>query len=230
MDVAQPVSIVVDHREAPSGVVELLRAHEEVTVTVASLPCGDFRLDDHLLVERKTLPDLVASIQDGRLFSQGSRLARAGPWSVLILEGTSRDLAMSGMRREAIQGALITVTLYLGVPLLRAQDLEETVQLMLYAARQGRRVASGALPRQGRRPRGKARLQARVLQGLPGVGPTRAKRLLERFGTVEAVMTADTQALAAVRGIGSGTAHAIRWAVRDTGVLHEREREGIFPL
>ena len=87
------------------------------------------------------------------------------------MEGTGRDLAAIGMRREAIQGALITLTLYLGIPLLRSRNLHETIQLLLYAARQSRVVASGALPRKGRRYKGKRRVQAHILQGLPSVGP-----------------------------------------------------------
>ncbi len=40
-------------------------------------------------------------------------------------------------------------------------------------------------------------------------------RLLEAFGSVEAALTASTQDLIGVPGIGSTTAEAIRWAVRE---------------
>jgi excinuclease UvrABC nuclease subunit len=69
--------------------------------------------------------------------------------------------------------------------------------------------------REGRRPRAKLSIQTRVLQGLPGVGPERARRLLERFGDLETVMAAGVTELASVRGIGRSTAQAIRWAVKD---------------
>jgi DNA excision repair protein ERCC-4 len=72
------------------------------------------------------------------------------------------------------------------------------------------------LPRKGGRPRGKARVRSRILQGLPGVGPERARRLLDRFGTVGAVIAAPAEALVSVPGIGPGTAEAIRWAVQET--------------
>jgi Fanconi anemia group M protein len=49
-----------------------------------------------------------------------------------------------------------------------------------------------------------------LLQGLPGVGPDRAGRLLERFGTIEKVMTATEDELRAAAGIGEKTAHRIR--------------------
>ncbi|MEA3277106.1 MAG: ERCC4 domain-containing protein [Pseudomonadota bacterium] len=227
---SQPISILVDDRDVQSGIVDILRERDDVSVDIQRLPLGDYLIDEHLLVERKTLVDLVASIKDGRLFGQGCRLASSPLWTALILEGTSKDLAQSHMRREAIQGALITLTLFLGIPLLRSQSPRETVQLLLFAARQGRAVATGALPRPGRRPRGKARTQSRVLQGLPGVGPERAKRLLERFGSLEAVMLAEASELAAVPGIGKGTAEGIRWAVRESGSFYGSASHGIFPL
>lgn len=218
MDASQHYSILVDDRESTGAVLAALRRRECVRIQVERLPVGDYRVDDTLLFERKTLPDLVASIKDGRLFAQGLRLANAPPplRGALILEGTSQDLAECRMRREAIQGALVTLTLFLGLPLLRSMDPEETASLILFSARQGRTFASGALPRKGKRRRGKQRVQSRVLQGLPGIGPERARRLLERFGTIEAVIAAPAADLATVPGIGQGTAEAIRWAVEET--------------
>ena len=88
------------------------------------------------------------------------------------------------MSWESIQGALVTVTLFFGIPILRTYTPEETAQTMLIAARQANTVATGALPRHGYRPLGKRARQLFILQGLPGVGPGRAGRLLERFGNV----------------------------------------------
>jgi ERCC4-type nuclease len=136
--------------------------------------------------------------------------------ATVVLEGRGRDLSASRMRREAIQGALAMLTLEIGIPILRSADAAETAGLMLIAARQRRAVASGALPRHGRRPRGKRRLQTHILQGLPGVGPARAQHLIERFGSIEAVVSASASELAEVPGIGSATAEMIRWAVEES--------------
>jgi len=191
---------------------------------------GDYLIDESLLIERKTLADLVSSIKDGRLFGQGCGLARSRLWTALILEGTGKDLAGSEMRREAIQGALITLTLFLGIPLLRSRDPQETAQLLLFAARQARTLKTGALPRRGRRPRGKRRVQARILQGLPGIGPERAKRLLDEFGSVEAVMRAEIEELASVQGVGTATAETIRWAVTEALAGYGWDDQEIFPI
>lgn len=214
------ISILVDDRESTAAVVAALRQDPQADVRMRRLPVGDYLVDDALLFERKTLPDLIASIKDGRLFRQGLRLASASARGILILEGSSRDLAHNRMRREAIQGALMTLTLSFGIPLLRAVDADETARLILLAARQGRARASGSLPRPGQRPRGKPRVQSRILQGLPGIGPERAKRLIDHFGSIEAVMAANVGELAGVPGIGERIAHGIRWAVEEPSATY----------
>lgn len=69
----------------------------------------------------------------------------------------------------------------------------------------------GALPRHGYRRKGKAAVQSYVLQGIPTVGPARARELIRHFGSVSAVMTADEEVLRAVDGIGARTARVINW-------------------
>ena len=105
------------------------------------------------------------------------------------------------MRREAIQGALIAVTLVLGLPILRSLNAAETARLMIYAARQARAWSIGALPCRKRRPKGKRRAQLQMLQGLPGIGPERARRLLDAFGNVESVLMASSDELQSLDGM-----------------------------
>ena len=210
-----PIPILIDDRERASTLPAELARTGVFAIDVMRLALGDYLVDGRFLFERKTLPDLALSIQDGRLFRQALRLAESPLRAGLILEGTAADLGGSGMRWEAIQGALVTVALFIGLPLLRCRTPAETARTFEFVARQGRAAAGGALPRRGRRPKGKAAWQRYLLQGLPGIGPARAARLLDHFGTVEAVVTADAAALAAVPGIGANTARALRWAVEE---------------
>lgn len=212
-----PIRITADDRERHSGTVEALRGMNGIELRMARLPLGDYEVEGRILFERKTLVDLVASLKDGRLLRQACRLAAAPIPAVLILEGTARDLAGSGMRREAVQGALVHIALFLGIPLLRAKSPEESARLMRYAAQQRRAVRTAALPRSSPagRPKGRRKMQLQILQSLPGVGPERAQHLLEAFGSVEAVFCAEVEALASVPGVGTGTARAIRRAVRE---------------
>ena len=86
---------------------------------------------------------------------------------------------------------------------------------MLYAARQVNLVAGGGIPRHGSRPKGRRKRQLFILQGLPGVGKQRAARLLEKFGSVQAVVTASYEGLQSVEGAGKHIAEQIRWAVNE---------------
>ena len=89
--------------------------------------------------------------------------------------------------------------------------------MIVYAARQVQAAARGALYRPGYRPKGKRKRQIYILQGLPGVGPERAARLLDRFGSVEGVICAGSEDLQSIEGIGRHIADKIRWAVCERG-------------
>ena len=210
----RPIPILVDDRES-SLVSDALRQSPELDVTVTRLKLGDYVVDGRFLFERKTVFDLIVSIVDGRLFSQSQRLASSPLRPVLIIEGDDSEVASFDMKWESIQGALVTVTLFFGIPVLRTHTGVETAQTMLISARQANTVATGALPRHGYRPLGKRARQLFILQGLPGIGPRRARLLLERFGSVESVMNATLEDLQSVKSVGERGAGKIRWAVEE---------------
>jgi len=210
-----PINIIADDRENKSEVIESLMGIENVKVSIYRLSIGDYQVDNRLIVERKTLKDFVVSIIDGRLFKQMLCLANSKSEGVLILEGTVSDMVEIGMTREAMQGALITVSLILGIPILRSKDPSETAKLIVYIGRQIESMAMGGVQRHGYRPKNKRKRQLFILQGLPGIGPGRAGRLLDRFGSVEAAISASSSELQSVDGIGKSIADKIRWAVSE---------------
>ena len=209
------INIIADDREQKSEVIPSLSGIENVSLEIRRLPLGDYQVDNRVIVERKTLKDFALSIIDGRLFRQMIRLANSTFSGVLILEGTIGDTADLGITREAMQGALITVSLILGIPALRAKDSAETAKLIIYIARQLKSMAKGGVYRQGYRPKDKRKKQLFILQGLPGIGPERAGRLLDKFGSVAAVISASSDELKAVYGIGKNVADKIKWAVSE---------------
>jgi DNA excision repair protein ERCC-4 len=215
-----PVAVIADDRESDAGVVSALRSLPDVFIGIKRLSCGDYLVDGRILVERKTLADFDRSIVDGRLFPQMVRMVKSGHRPVLILEGGGKDAEGLAVRREALQGALISISLILGIPVLRALNPEETARLMVYAARQVLSVGKEGCPRLGYRPKGKKSRQLYILQGLPGVGKARASKLLDKFGTVSGVMAAGREELVGVEGIGPKLADAILWVVREKAVAY----------
>jgi DNA excision repair protein ERCC-4 len=202
--------IVADDRERGSGVIQALEQTDGVSVSVRRLEEGDFLVERQFVVERKTVRDFAGSLIDGRLFKQAGRLSQSGRRRLLVLEGSPDDLRACHVSRESLQGALITLCAFFGIPVVRAFDAAETARIVVYLARQARRVAIGGLSRPGYRPKGIRARQLFILQGLPGIGPERAARLLERFGTIQGVMNASVDELAEVDGIGEKTARRIR--------------------
>ena len=222
------ITILADDREQKGEVVTFLQEAENVEVKIQRLTLGDYltvcsparpgisvRLK-RLIFERKTLRDFAFSIIDGRLFKQATRLAVSDYGSVLILEGAGKDLAETGVKREALQGVLISVSLILGIPVLRSINPRETAHLIIYAARQVNSIIKGAVQRTGYRPKGKRKRQLFILQGFPGVGREKAERLLNKFGSIEGVINASTDDLQTVNGIGKNTAEEIKWIVKES--------------
>jgi len=209
------IMVVADDRERNSEIIKFLSNADNVSVAMRRLAVGDYIVDHRLIFERKTLNDFARSIVDGRLFRQAIRLASSKYKNVLILEGTAKDFSETGVSREAMQGALITVSIVMGIPVLRSKTPSESARLILYSARQIKSFARGTVQRYGSRPKGRRKKQLFILQGLPGVGSERAARLLEAFGSVEAVVTATGEELQSVEGIGKHISEKIRWAVSE---------------
>ncbi|HJO61686.1 MAG: hypothetical protein QF888_05065 [Desulfobacterales bacterium] len=70
-----------------------------------------------------------------------------------------------------MQGELITVSLILGIQVLRAKDSAETVKLIAYVARQIKTMARGGVYRQGYRPKDKREKGAFYFAGIAGSRP-----------------------------------------------------------
>jgi DNA excision repair protein ERCC-4 len=215
---ASPLMIVADDREAASLVPQALKQIPGIELQFHRLGVGDYEVEHRCVFERKTVVDFAGSIADGRLFVQAQKLATLRESAAIILEGRASDLAGTHMSRESLLGAMVSLSLIFHLPVLRAFDPAETARLIVYAAQQLRRHEWDASCRHGKRPKRKRRMQLRILQGLPGIGPSRAERLLETFGSVEAVMTADVEHLEQVEGVGEKRAKAIREILQEKTV------------
>lgn len=210
MEKDDAIRVIMDYREVNETLRQALLREPSVSLEINTLKTGDFQIGDLLLVERKTFKDFAASIKSGRIFEQAKRLASGSIANLLILEGTVEDIRSTEMKREAIQGALVCLSMKFQIPVLRSLSPEETAKLMIAAYRQltGCKRHSPYRPSLHKR-KDKFSQQIFVLQGLPGIGPAKAKMLLDKFGTLNSIFTASISELKEVDGVGKYTAEQI---------------------
>src|ERR1039458_4971178 len=118
-----------------------------VFVGVKRLRIGDYLIEEKAVLERKRVLDFLESLFGGRLFTQALRLVNSPVRTFLILEGPASEWAQRHIKRESVQGAMLTLSVVFGIPVLRSQDEEETAWLICYTARQLRTVSPTALNR-----------------------------------------------------------------------------------
>jgi Fanconi anemia group M protein len=210
---APEVSVYVDQREIRSHVAHALEKLG-VEIILRTLAVGDYVVSDRVGIERKTADDFLSTFLDGgALFGQISDLARAYKRPLLIIEGegiyTKRQI-----HPNSIRGALSTIAIDFGVPVLFTKDEEDTAALISVIAKReqvdskkeinlhGSKTAS-TLPEQ----------QEYVISAISDIGPVVAKNLLRHFGSVERIMTASREELMAVELVGQKTADRIREVV-----------------
>ncbi len=214
---AAPKSIhrlVVDHSERQSSLVEAVRRSGWFDVRMDHLATGDYLVNGEALVERKTIRDFVASLLDGRLFPQVARLAHSPYRSLLLIEGPT-PASLPDVHHHSVEGALVSIATMWRIPVLHSSGPEQSARMLRFLAEQVRGPHERILRRFDRRPKRLASRRLFLLQGLPGVGPALAQRLLAHFGSIERIVTADAATLAEVPGIGGGKAARIRELVGD---------------
>jgi ERCC4-type nuclease len=115
--------IIADDRESTSGIFEHLRSFSDVRLHIERLLTGDYIVDNTIIFERKAAADFAESLIDTRLFCQARRLANQSLRGAFIIEGSASDWCKLRERREALQGALLTLSLVFDLPVFRSRDI-----------------------------------------------------------------------------------------------------------
>jgi Fanconi anemia group M protein len=125
--------VFIDHRESRSTLPSYLNGLGLKT-TFTQLPCGDFRLSERVLIERKSARDLLESIKTGRLLSQCRSLLVSAQRPLLLVE-TGGETQYS-VHPNAVLGALAHITLELGLPVVMVKGPLEAAHFIAVAVRQ----------------------------------------------------------------------------------------------
>ena len=135
---------------------QLTDTPDTIKLVSESLPLGDIIIcDDHgnekVLIERKSLADLAASIRDGRYSEQGFRLNHCSLHNhqiYYVIEGDLRYYRpFKGLPdKKALLSAMVSMSYFKGFSLYRTINLEETAEWILHFAKKLQKEGVDALP------------------------------------------------------------------------------------
>lgn len=185
---------------------------------VQQLPVGDIWIGNTdisgaLVIERKTVADLEASLLDGRYREQRTRLlafcAEKGARAMYMIEG-EMDRLNGRMTQESLQKILNRLMLRYGVPVYHTQGIDETAKALcllqtqyamdptVFQAETLSYSDVTTFTKRGNKDDPKQFALA-ALQQCPGVSVGIARSILEEFETLEGVFAAEESQIAVLK-------------------------------
>lgn len=200
---SQKTVVLADYRE--KEVSNYLRENG-ATVNEMDLEIGDFICSSRLAIERKTHSDFVSSIIDGRIFEQTENLLDNFEKVVIVVEGSSNRDINENAYRAALARILID-----GVSIISTRNPKETAKTIYWIAQKEQSEEKfSPVFKVGKKPKDEKRLLEEVVASLPGISVVLSKRLLEHFGSIRKIFTADENELQKVKGVGKVLAKKIK--------------------
>jgi len=187
--------IIVDERERKSGIPELLKS-VGMGVEMKTLLIGDYIVAPETIVERKSIKDLMASVFDGRLYDQCTRLKEHFEHPIILVEGNVDEI------EEITDNPLV-------FPIIPTPSASHTAKLLVSMCSR-KDAPKGPYLKKIKKSSNLETQQLSSLCSLPGIGEKFAVRMLEKFGTPLKVFSATTSELAKVEGLGEARAKKIK--------------------
>lgn len=124
--------IEIDNRE--HHLIPLLQQHDNGAtkhLTISTLQIGDIILCNKVIIERKSVADLYASILDGRYEEQSYRLGNLGPLQhnhniIYLIEGDINRHKQKNM----LMSAMFSISYYKGFSVMRTFNIQETADFI----------------------------------------------------------------------------------------------------
>jgi len=215
----EKIKIYADYREKGSRVIKEL-VDSGFSVMLSKLEVADYLLSKRVGVEFKKVEDFVQSIIDVRLLQQVKDLKRNFEKPLLVIEGVEDIYSIRNVHPNAVRGMLATIAISYGIPVLYTKSPRETAELFsVIAKRENSEDSSEFNPHGSRKPLTLKEQQEYIVSSLPGIGPTLAKPLLKKFGSVKKIVNAKPEKLEKVEKIGKQKAKQIKDVVEKDYII-----------
>lgn len=187
----EKTKIVIDNYEKNSLVpAELIRLN--FTIEFKHLQVADYMVKD-IVVERKTVSDLKSSIINKRIFRQLRELKQYNNY-FLIIEGNKEDLFNNEILHEnAVRGFLLSLASKIKVPIIFSDSEKETAKYFQIIA--NKKEKEDISLNQKKIFFSEREQKQYILEGFPGIGPASAKKLLDKFKTLNNIFNASEREL-----------------------------------
>jgi DNA excision repair protein ERCC-4 len=169
-------------------------------------------------VQRKTFPDLIASLRDGRL-AREIPLLRTADHPLLLLEGrpfwTSEGVMVGGnFSRQGWYGVELSTQIVHNIHIVHTDDLADTARWLRYAPSWFAKPEHTGLAQRPKPTDNFGHMTERdfaihLLQSFPGIGPKVAEAIYRHFGRVPLQLSVSARDLAQVPGVGKVRAETI---------------------
>ncbi|PIO05583.1 hypothetical protein COT47_04150, partial [Candidatus Woesearchaeota archaeon CG08_land_8_20_14_0_20_43_7] len=217
--VESEIRIIADYREKGSPVIKEL-VDGKIDMTLASMDVGDFMLSSRVGVEFKTVSDFVDSIVDGRLLDQAKKMKEHYERPLFVIEGEEDIYSQRNIHSNAIRGMISMITVSYGIPILFTKNFKDTAAtLAMIAKREQDETSKEFNPHPMKKQSSFSLQQQYLISSIPGIGPTLARPILEKFGTIKSFVNASLEEIKEIDKIGDKKAETIK-------KLLEREYDG----
>ena len=184
----------MDKREKNSMILaELIERKQEIRLE--QLAVADYIIGD-IAIERKTISDFVSSMLSKRLHRQMEEMKQY-PRQMIVIEGmdTHPLQEFGNMNPNAVRGMLLSVMLDFKIPVIFTKDCAETAEFLILLEKKQSAPQKEFSMMAKKRSSSIYEQQQFILESFPGIGPSTAKALLKRFGSVKSVMNASAEEL-----------------------------------
>ncbi len=202
------VKIIADYREKSSAIIQQLMS-KGIDIRLEQLEFGDYLLSPETIVELKTPYDFVTSILDGRIFDQVSNIKQKFRNPILIIQGEENLYSQRNVSPSSVQGALVSIAVGYGVPILQTKNPPETANIMRIIAEKHSKKDNYYMMHLDKPKDLKKQLEF-VITSFPNIGIFLAKELLKKFGSVSNIINASKEELQNVPGVGKVIAEMIK--------------------
>ena len=138
------MNIIIDCREkslftACEKIITDVRNFSEITISSENLEIGDIIIrndkgEEKLIIERKSIQDLISSISDGRYREQSYRLDGSDMENhniIYLIEGSIRNLSR---HKQMVYSSLFSLNYFKGFSVFRSETVEESAYIIINAA------------------------------------------------------------------------------------------------